>query len=294
MAQGAAEVWTVARILQWTTTHLQQKGSETPRLDAEILLAFARRCTRMQLYTNYENELDDATRTTMRDLVKRRAAGEPVAYLVGHREFFSLDFLVSSAVLIPRPDTETLVVELLESLKGLSEPRVLEIGTGSGCIAIATAVRTPTASVVAVDISPDALAIATQNAAKHKCETRIDFRQGDLFAAVREGETFHAIASNPPYVPQVDWETLDPGCKYEPRIALDGGPDGMEILRRIVDQTSSFLEPGGRLLLELDPPQAEVIAALLTDAGLWEDVRIIKDIEQRARVVSARKLGQPG
>ena len=158
------EEWTVRRILDWTTAHLKQHGSDTPRLDAEILLAHARACRRIELYTHFDEPLTDAQRAVMRDLAKRRAKSEPVAYLVGHREFFSLDFRVTPDVLIPRPDTETLVVELIDAAKPLESPRILDIGTGSGCIAVAAAVNLPKAQITATDLSEAALAIARENA----------------------------------------------------------------------------------------------------------------------------------
>ena len=162
-----AEEWTVRRVLDWTTAHLKQHGSETPRLDAEILLAHARGCRRIELYTRFDEPLTDAQRAVMRDLAKRRAKSEPVAYLVGHREFFSLDLRVTPDVLIPRPDTETLVVELIDAARAVESPRILDLGTGSGCIAIAAAVNLPSARVTATDLSDAALAIARENAEKH-------------------------------------------------------------------------------------------------------------------------------
>ena len=196
----AGDVWTVRRILEWTIPHLKSHGSESPRLDAEILLAHARGCPRIQLYTNYDEPLTDTQRSTMRDLVKRRAAAEPVAYLVGHREFFSLDFQVTKDVLIPRPDTETLVVDAIEALKQQPAPRVLDIGTGSGCIAISLAVNCPNATVTAIDLSPAALDIARANADKHKIGDRIRWLCGDLFAPLVADEQFDLVVSNPPYI----------------------------------------------------------------------------------------------
>ena len=183
----ASDAWTVRRILDWTIPHLKKHGSESPRLDAEILLAHARGCPRIQLYTHFDVEVSEAQRAVMRELVRRRAAAEPVAYLVGHREFFSLDFRVTSDVLIPRPDTETLVVAALDLIKPLPQPRVLDIGTGSGCIAISIAVNAPSAQVTATDLSDAALAIAGQNAEVHGVANRVRFVQGDVFAPLTDG-----------------------------------------------------------------------------------------------------------
>ena len=176
-----SDEWTVRRIIDWTTAHLKKHGSDTPRLETEILLAHARGCRRIELYTRFDEVLSEKERATMRDLVRRRAQSEPVAYLVGHREFFGLDFRVTPAVLIPRPDTETLVVELVDVAKPLAAPRILDIGTGSGCIAIAAAVNLPNAQITATDASEAALAVARENAANHKVVERIQFLSGDLF-----------------------------------------------------------------------------------------------------------------
>ena len=182
-ATNPADTWTIRRVLEWTTGYLSEHGSESPRLEAEILLAYAKQCPRIQLYTHFDDELSDEVRGRMRALVKRRADLEPVAYLVGHREFFSLDFEVNRDVLIPRPETELLVMEALEALKAAEvSGRVLDIGTGSGCIAIAIAHRAPTAAVTAVDISESALVVARRNAERHHVADRVSFLQGDLFA----------------------------------------------------------------------------------------------------------------
>jgi release factor glutamine methyltransferase len=215
-----AEEWTVRRVLDWTTAHLKQHGSETPRLDAEILLAHARDCRRIELYTRFDEPLTDAQRAVMRDLTKRRAKSEPVAYLVGHREFFSLDLRVTPDVLIPRPDTETLVVELIDAVRPVESPRILDLGTGSGCIAIAAAVNLPSARITATDLSDAALAIARENAEKHAVSDRIRFLRGDLFAPLAQGEQFDVIASNAPYIADHEQETLQNDVRrFEPHAA---------------------------------------------------------------------------
>ena len=165
--QTADGAWTVGKIIDWTTAHLRKHGSDSPRLEAEILLAHARRCPRIQLYVQYNELLTDDQRAVMRDLVRRRAQAEPVAYLVGRREFFALDFRVTPDVLIPRPETETLVLQLIAAVKSRPNPRILDVGTGSGCIAIAAAVNVPGALVTAIDISPRALDVARDNASRH-------------------------------------------------------------------------------------------------------------------------------
>lgn len=290
-AVESPEVWTVARILDWTTRYLKQHGSETPRLDTEILLAHTRKCARIQLYTNFDSPLTEEERAQMRDLVKRRAQSEPVAYLVGHREFFGLDFRVTKDVLIPRPDTETLVVELLERAKAIASPRILELCTGSGCIVVSAAVNLPTASLVATDISPAALLIAGENAEKHQVADRIEFREGDLFAAVPSGTQFDLIVSNPPYVPEGEIAALDADVRdHEPMLALRAGADGMKYLNVIVGQAANCLVAGGWLLLETGIEQAPLTADALNGRAEFTDVRIVKDLGGRPRVVLAKKM----
>ena len=178
------EAWTVRRILEWTTGYLKDHGSETPRLDAEVLLAHARGCSRIQLYTAFDQVLEDATRGRMRELVKRRANAEPVAYLVGYREFFSNRFMVTPDVFIPRPDTETLVMQAIDRLKGLASPKVLDLCTGSGCVAISIAKNVPAAEVTAVELKAETLAVARLNARELDTNGQIRLIQGDLFAAL--------------------------------------------------------------------------------------------------------------
>lgn len=290
------ERWTVRRVLDWTTGYLQQHGSESPRLEAEILLAHARRCPRVQLYTRIDEELTPRQRETMRTLVQRRAKHEPVAYLVGFREFYSLDFQVQPGVLIPRPDTETLVLELIESARQQPAPRILDVGTGSGCIAVTAAVHLPAARITAVDLSAEALQTARHNAARHGVEERIRFLQGDLFeplksgTAPEQGEPFDFIVSNPPYVAEEEWKQLPEDIRrYEPALALRGGKDGLDIIRRLIAEAPQFLAPQGRLLFELSPEQDSDILALLNEAGCYTDARLICDLSNSSRVAVAVK-----
>ena len=284
------EKWTVRRVLHWTTEHLQKHGSETPRLDAEILLAFTRGCDRIHLYTRFDDELTDVERAKMRDLVKRRAAREPVAYLVGHREFYGVDFLVSADVLIPRPETETLVLETLELAKTLSQPRILDLGTGSGCIAVSLALNQPTAAITAVDISAEALEIAQRNAQRHHVNGRIEFLLGDLFAPLAADAKYDLIVSNPPYVRRGEIPTLQPEVRlHEPSGALDGGVDGLDVIRLLIDGAADRLTAGGALLFEFSPEQATPIREMLEADAHWTAVRIIKDLSRLDRIALARK-----
>jgi len=282
------DAWTVRRVIEWTTSHLKKHGSESPRLDAEILLAHARGCPRIELYTGFDSLLTDEERSIMRELVRRRAQAEPVAYLVGHREFFSLDFRVTPDVLIPRPDTETLVVELLEIIRGLDQPRVLDVGTGSGCISIAAAVNCPKARFTAVDLIPAALKIAEENARRHLAADRIRFLEGDLFAPLDADDSFDVIASNPPYIREDELSGLQEDVRrHEPRAALVGGDDGLAVLRRLVSEAPGRLVPGGHLLTEISPEQAGDVRALFEATGKFREIGVIKDLAGQARVVRA-------
>lgn len=280
--------WTVGRILEWTTQHLQKHGSDSPRLDAELLLAHARGCPRIQLYVQFNEIVPDAQRTVMRDLVKRRAAAEPVAYLIGRREFFGVEFKVTRDVLVPRPDTETLVLELVTEARKLPHPAILDLGTGSGCIAISVAVSVPAARITATDLSNEALAVARENAQRHKVADRISLLSGDLFAPVPSGTQFDFVASNPPYVPDGEIPELPPEVRlHEPHGALQGGPDGLDVIRQLLVEAPAYLKPGGRLLIEFSPEQADPIVQLCGAVPTFQDVRILKDIEGRARVLVA-------
>ena len=302
----APDAWTVRRVLEWTTGHLKKHGSDTARLDAEILLAHARGCQRIQLYTAYDEPLTDAVRATMRDLVQRRAQAEPVAYLVGHREFFSLDFRVTRDVLIPRPDTETLVIEIIEGVKTLLAARastsdnvravrVLDLCTGSGCVAVAVAKNCLTTKfdveIVATDISSAALAVARENSNAHKVDDRIEFLEGDLFTTLAPDAKFDIIAGNPPYIPSAEIDTLDAEvAKHEPRLALDGGPTGLAVFDRLITAAPRHAAPGAIFLMEMSPEQTEPLQQRLLAHGGYADVSVRKDLAGRSRVLKARMV----
>jgi release factor glutamine methyltransferase len=286
---AAADSWTVRRVLEWTTQHLKKHGSETPRLDAEILLAHSRGCPRIALYTHFEEELSEPVRARMRELVQRRAQAEPVAYLVGHREFFSLDFLVTRDVLIPRPDTETLVMAVLDAAKPLPVPQILDLCTGSGCIAIAVAKNCPAAQVTATDLSPAALDVARENAQKHQVQQQIQFHAGDLFVALPSVLQFDIIATNPPYVATAEMDSLSQDIRrFEPRSALDGGPDGLDIVGRIIKEAPKYLTSGGWLFIEISPEQSVTVQQLLATSSAFTEIGVKKDLAGRARVISGR------
>lgn len=282
--------WTVGRVLDWTMQHLKKHGSDTPRLDAEVLLAHARQCPRIQLYASYHDPLPTAVRDKMRDLVRRRALAEPVAYLVGYREFYSLRFAVNASVLIPRPATETLVLELLTRSKLLDAPRVLDLCTGSGAIAVTIAHHAPRATVLATDASDAALVVASENARTHGVAERVTFRAGDLFDAVPVGETFDFLASNPPYVCDSEWSQLPATIRdHEPRQALLAGADGLDIVRRLVARAHEFVRSGGWFLCEVDSSQIAPTRALLEATEAWEPPLVVKDADGHDRVILARR-----
>ena len=286
----AVEVWTVKKVLDWTIGHLKQHGSESPRLDAEILLAHARGCQRIQLYTQYDAPLEPEERATMRDLVRRRATLEPVAYLVGFREFFGLDFEVEPGVLIPRPDTESLVVAALEILNELPAASVLDVCTGTGCVPIAIASNCKAAALTAIELDDHAHRIAQRNIEKHGLTNRISLLHGDLFSPLSDDASFDVITANPPYVPDKEMDTLQPDVRlHEPQLALRGGPDGLDIARRLIAESSSWLVDSGALLLEIGEKQGDAVTRLFADSGDYEPAQIVKDLGGRSRVVWARK-----
>jgi release factor glutamine methyltransferase len=287
---SGAQVWTIGRLLEWTARHLAEKGSEFPRLDAEVLLAHALGCKRIELYTRHDQTASEGARARFKDLIRRRIEGCPVAYLVGRKEFFSLPFEVSPAVLIPRPDTECLVVECLRLAKELPEPRVIDMGTGSGAIAVAVAHQHKGARVTAVDVSSNALAVAKRNAERNGVAERIRFLQGDLFAPIPAGERFDFILSNPPYIPGDEIPRLPAGVRdYEPHMALDGGCDGFEVFNRLVDQARNFLEPGGYLLVEIGSPQEGAARDRIASYVEYELGRTIPDGSGHPRVLRAKR-----
>ncbi len=282
--------WTLGTLLDWTAKHLTQKGVEYPRLDAEVLLAHAAGCKRIDLYgMRYAEEATPDVRQAYRELIRKRLEGCPVAYLVGRKEFYGLTLAVSPAVLIPRPDTETVVIEALALAKKLEAPRIVDVGTGSGAIAIAIAKHHPRAQITAVDISAEALEVALRNAETHGVAGRIRFMQGDLLAPVGD-ESFDLIVSNPPYIAAEDLPTLPAGVRqYEPRTALDGGPGGFAVFDRLVGQARGRISPGGHMLLEIGAPQEEPARQRLAGMAEFQLAPTVLDASRHPRVVIARR-----
>lgn len=290
------ETWTVGRLLTWTTDFLKKNGSQSPRLDSEVLLAHARECQRIELYTAFDEEPTDETKTAFREMVKRRAEGTPVAYLVGHKEFYSASFEVNPDVLIPRPETEHLVVEAIDRAKEIREARsnsgplrIADVGTGSGAVAVTLAKQLNDCHVTAIDVSEAALAVAARNAKRHGLdEDRLTLVKSDLFEACAPEQSFDLIVSNPPYVSEAEYGQLESSVKdYEPKLALVSGPDGTEIIARLISQAADRLAENGCLLFEFSPMLADQLDPLVGER--WQPASITKDLAGHARIVTLRR-----
>src|SRR5687767_8748759 len=281
----AEQTWTLGALLDWTAKHLAQKGLEYPRLDAEVLLAHAVGCKRIDLYGIRHADVATAEqRQKYRELIQKRLEGCPVAYLVGSKEFFGLAFIVNPAVLIPRPDTEHVVMECIALAKSLPAPRIVDIGAGSGNLAVTLARELSKSQVTTIDRSGAALAVARQNAAKHGVAERIRFVEGDLFASLPPEEHFDFVVSNPPYIPHDDIAKLPVGVRdYEPRQALDGGPDGFTLFQRLIEDARARLNPGGWLIVEIGAPQEEPARQRLQALAEYELAPTVRDYSGHPR-----------
>ncbi len=290
MTESNSEPWSIKRVLAWATDDFKRRGNKSARLDAELLLSEALGFDRIKLIVEAERPLADDELGRYRDLIKRRRACEPIAYILGRREFFALPMRVDRRVLIPRPDTEILVET---ALRGTRERhlygRMLDLCTGSGCVAIAFAKERPTWRVTAVDLSPDAATVARENVQRAGVVHNVAVLEGDLFAALPEGAAFELITANPPYIPSAEIAGMDADVRdFEPRLALNGGADGLHVTRRLIGEATRFLSPGGLLALEGGFDQAPAVAALLAESGFGEIVRS-KDLAGVERVVSGRR-----
>lgn len=282
----SAEPWTLGRLLTWTTNFLKDKQADSPRLDAEVLLAHVLNTQRIQLYTRFDEIASDEVRNRYKQLVKQRVEGCPVAYLVGFKEFYNLRFTVTPAVLIPRPETELLVLEAIRITKPMTAPKIVDVGTGTGAIAITLAKHLPHASVTAIDVSPEALDIARKNAEQLGVSSRIRFVQGDLLAPVAN-EKFDLVVSNPPYIASEVMAELPVTVKnFEPKLALDGGPAGTAVIERLAKSARGVLNPGGYLLLEIGADQGKSVPTLLAACdGYYGTVTVLTDHAGLPRVV---------
>ena len=286
----------VSEALRSAVRQLRESGSRSPRLDAELLLATALGVERTELLRASERELTFVEQRRFRDYVERRAAHEPVAYIRRRRAFRTLELEVSPAVLIPRPETETLVDVALEVLAGVPvragtgayEPVALDVGTGSGCVALALAAENPYVRVVAVDVDPGAAEMARRNAARLGLGARVDVVTGDLLGDLGAERRFDVIVSNPPYVPAAEYETLEPNVHdFEPRLALYGGEDGLDVYRRLIPAAATALEPHGVLALEVGAGQAAAVSDLLAASGRFAPAAVRADLAGTPRVVFA-------
>jgi release factor glutamine methyltransferase len=275
------ESWTILRVLQWTQGRFSARGLPSARLDAEVLLAHILEKDRVGLYTHFDQPLAKAELTAYRELIQRRLAGEPVAYLVGKKEFRSLELEVDARVLVPRPDTEAAVELALACLAGHEAPRIVDVGTGS--IALALKQALPAAVVTAIDRSPEAAEVARANAAR--LGLAVEVLVGDLLLPV--AGPFELVVSNPPYIPTGELAGLPAEVRREPRLALDGGADGLDLIRRLVEQAHSRLSPGGALVMEVGAGQAPAVAALLR-AAPYVNIDIGRDMAGIERVVAGR------
>lgn len=268
-------VWTIGRLLNWTTEYLDSAGVDESRLSAELLLAYALGCKKIELYTRFDATPGESVRAAFRELVRRAAAHEPTAYLVGHKEFYSLDMEISPAVLIPRPETELLVERTVEHCRRSGERpiRLIDVGTGSGCVALAVLSQVENVSGVATDVSAEALTVARCNRDRHGLTDRLTLIQADgvdLPADVTAEGRMDVLVSNPPYVPDRDWASLPRSVRdYEPRVALAGGDDGLTFYRLFASRAHEILARGGSIFVEIGYDQRDAVVELFGDVGRY-------------------------
>jgi release factor glutamine methyltransferase len=287
--------WTIQKLLSWVTEYLTGKGVDAPRLSAELLICHAVGLTRIELYTQFNAPVPQQKLDQLHDLVKRAGLHEPVAYLTGRTEFYSIELDISSDCLIPRPETELLVQRAIEFLRTrMGVQFVCDLCTGSGCIAVAIGRNFPDARVIATDISAGALEVAARNIEKHQLHERIELLQGDLFEPLIEQldvSEFDLVVCNPPYVSSAEYETLSMNVRdYEPKSALLAGTDGLDIYRRLIGKVDEFLKPGAALMLEIGYAQGPAVQELLEQTGAFAEIKIEKDPHDNDRVVTAVRI----
>ena len=289
------ETWTIQKLLNWVTEYLTNKGVEAPRFSAELLLSHVLGLKRIELYTQFDKPVAAEQLDRLRDMVKRAGQNEPVAYLTGKTEFYSLELEITRDCMIPRPETELLVQRAVEFLRARDGVQfICDLCTGSGCIAVAIAKNFAGARIIATDISDAALAVAAGNVQKHQLAERITLLCGDLFEPLirpLDVDKFDLIVCNPPYVSSAEYDNLDKNVKdYEPRLALHAGEDGLDIYRRIVEKIDQFLKPGAGLMLEIGYAQGPAVRELLEQTSAFAEIRIEKDYHDNDRIVTARKV----
>jgi len=297
MAEGDTEkMWSILDLLNWTTKFFEKKGIEAPRLQAELLLAHVMKRERIQLYARFDEVPDEQTRASFRELIKKRAAHCPVQYLLGKTEFLSREFAVDSRALIPRPETEQLVEMAIERLRNsdlLDKGPVVDLGTGSGVIAVNLALSLAGVDLIATDISSEALDLARQNAKRHGVADRMRFLHGDLFTPIRDvglAGKVGCIVANPPYVAKTDFPSLMPEVRdNEPEVALKAGPNGLDVYKRIATEAGDVLLPGGLLMLEIGFGQCKAVTGLLVESGSFSKREVHKDFQDIDRVIVAKR-----
>jgi len=311
----AMQTWTIQKLLNWVTEYLTGKGIDSPRLSAELLLSHVLALKRIELYTQFDKAVARQQLDSLHDLVKRAGQNEPIAYLVGKTEFYSLELNITPDCMIPRPETELLVERAIEFLRTRSVRHstmgntlqkgsisngaspgtkfVCDLCTGSGCIAVAIAKNYPDAKIIATDICDAALAIAAGNIEKHQLKDRITLLCGDLFDPIISGldvDKFDLIVCNPPYVSTAEYENLDKNVKdYEPKVALFAGVDGLDIYRRVIEKADQFLKPDAALMLEIGYAQGPAVRELLEQTGAFPEIKIEKDLHNNDRIAIAKK-----
>ena len=290
--------WTIQKLLTWITEYLTKNEVDAPRLSGELLLSHVLGLTRIELYTQFNRSVDKTDLDALHGLVKRAGQHEPVAYLVGRTEFYSIELEVDAHCLIPRPETELLVQKAIEFLRTREGTQhVCDLCTGSGCIAVAIAKNYPDTHVTATDICDAALAVAARNVAKYGLTERVQLLSGDLFAPLMpplDVTQWDLIVCNPPYVSAAEYDALEKNVKdYEPELALRAGDDGLDVYRRIAEQIGQYLKPDGVLLLEIGYAQGPAVRELLEATGLFAEIAVEKDDQNNDRVVTARRVAEP-
>ncbi len=291
-----SDQWTIADILSWTQGHFEKLRPDSPRLDAELLLSYVLNCERLELYLNADQPLNDAERGTYRELVQQRAAGCPIAYLTGKKEFWSLTLEVNNATLIPRPDTETLVETAVGQIRKWQKIHpettciIAELGTGTAAIPLALCAELRNLNIISVDCSADILAVAFRNLERHEsllapCNNQIQLIESDLFSKINQQTKLDFIISNPPYIPTDKIKTLQVDVsQYEPHIALDGGPDGLSFYRYLLEIASGLLTKEGEMLLEIGFDQQADLSSLLQNFPEWKSSMFLPDLQGNVRV----------
>ena len=283
---GKKDVWTISSLLNWTVNYFKSKNIQSARLDAEVLLSHVLRQERIYLYVHFDEPMEQNELSKFREYVKKRAQHVPIAYIIGEREFMGLPFKVTKDTLIPRPDTEILVENVLNNVDKDKEIEIVDIGTGSGAIILSLLVNLPKAQGKTVDISSKAIEVAKENAVNLQVNDRCEFFVGDLFAPLNDNK-FDLIVSNPPYIPQKDIATLEDDVKeYEPVSALTDGGDGLSYYRRLLSEGKAYIKENGFIALEIGIYQSEDVKQIAMDNG-WKNIKIIKDYAGIDRVVLA-------